>query len=372
MKKTVSLLLLVMCLVFPMSFGHNVSHDGLKLDASIEMQVMSYVKEQVVKSYANYYDISEIDVTIEAINDLDDLYEAKVFVSFKKVLKAKSAYELPYVQGLLTSKNQYTSLKETQKAEAYIKTLVNELETLYIGQEQGETAHFELLIPKNSMQSTATYEMLFVEAFDVKAPIASYAPATESELQKQGAMAMQSFVSNALERDITLLGSAKDYNRIDARNYIRKWTDSCGGCHCSSCKSSAKYNPDYVAYHNNDCANYVSQAISAGGIQQDSTWAPKKIAWINTGRSTSHYGLTEYMVDKGYFFKTTDKMKTGAGSIISWTGFSHVGMIDQNDTVTMTFCAHTNDRYQSSFKNLSSVEFYVPVWDSYGNQWTPQ
>lgn len=372
MKRMVSIFLLVMCLIFPMSFAHDVSHEGLQIDETLERQVMSYVKEQVVKSYSQYYDIPEINVAIEQLQEQNEVYEVSVFVSFKKILKAKSAYDLPYIQGLLSSKDQYTSLKETRKAEAYIESLVNELETLYIGQEQGETAHFELRIPKIATMSLDAYEMFFVGEFDVKAPMSVYAPASERELQKQGALAMQNYVSKALDHDIVLNGSAKDYNRINARDYIRKWTDSCGGCHCSSCKSTAKYNPAYVAYHNNDCANYVSQAIYAGGIQQDTTWAPKKIAWINTGRSTSYYGLTEYMVDQGYFFKTTDKMKTGAGSIISWTGFSHVGMIDQNDTVTMTYCAHTNDRYQSSFKNLSGVEFFVPVWDSYGNQWTPR
>lgn len=78
------------------------------------------------------------------------------------------------------------------------------------------------------------------------------------------------------------------------------------------------------------------------------------------------------MVDQGFFFASSNKNKAMAGSIIYWTSYSHVGLVDQNDTVTITFCAHTNDRKSSSFKNISDVSFYIPVWDSYGGVWTPQ
>jgi hypothetical protein len=53
-------------------------------------------------------------------------------------------------------------------------------------------------------------------------------------------------------------------------------------------------------------------------------------------------------------------------------------MVNANDTVTMTFCAHTNDRNSSSFKNWTGsteetdVKFFVPVWDSYAGAYTTQ
>lgn len=78
------------------------------------------------------------------------------------------------------------------------------------------------------------------------------------------------------------------------------------------------------------------------------------------------------MVEEGLFFETNDRYKAFAGSIIKWTEVSHVGMVDQNDTVTMTFCAHTDDRNSCAFRNIRGLTFFVPVWDSYSNQWTPQ
>ena len=84
------------------------------------------------------------------------------------------------------------------------------------------------------------------------------------------------------------------------------------------------------------------------------------------------------MVDQGFFFETSNKYKAFAGSIIYWNQYSHVGMVDENDTVTMTYCSHTNDRKGSSFRNWTSanrdtdVKFFVPVWDSYADKYTPQ
>ena len=83
-------------------------------------------------------------------------------------------------------------------------------------------------------------------------------------------------------------------------------------------------------------------------------------------------------MDQGFFFETSNKYKAFAGSIIYWNQYSHVGMVDANDTVTMTYCSHTNDRKSSSFANWTSakrdtdVKFFVPVWDSYDEVYTPQ
>lgn len=82
------------------------------------------------------------------------------------------------------------------------------------------------------------------------------------------------------------------------------------------------------------------------------------------------------MVDQGFFFESTNKHDAFAGSIIYWNQYSHVGMVDANDSVTLTFCAHTGDRKSLSFKSWNGatadtdVKFYVPVWDSYAGTYT--
>jgi hypothetical protein len=146
---------------------------------------------------------------------------------------------------------------------------------------------------------------------------------------------------------------------------------------CGNTIPHACRNRDYT-FQSADCANFVSQAIHYAGISTDDTWEPYEIAWINTGHSSAYYGLVEYMVDQGFFFEETDKYKAFAGSIMYWNRYSHVGMVNANDTITMTFCAHTVDKNSSSFRYWTGssidtdVKFFVPVWDSYAGQYTPR
>jgi len=83
-----------------------------------------------------------------------------------------------------------------------------------------------------------------------------------------------------LEADInTSLATASvlgSYNRTAARNYINTYTSNtsnkCAGT--SVLQNTAYYNPAYQTQDCADCANYVSQALNAGGIPRDSTWKP--------------------------------------------------------------------------------------------------
>jgi RNA polymerase sigma-70 factor (ECF subfamily) len=109
----------------------------------------------------------------------------------------------------------------------------------------------------------------------------------------------------------------------------------------------------------------VSQAISAGGIPVDSTWAPETTAWINTGRNMT--GLKQYMVDtKGYFYKTTQTAVSAGGWIFDTApNSSHVMFVVANDGITMLFSAHTNDRKQASFANFGTQYEYYYISSSY-------
>lgn len=374
MKRLLILCLILTFIISTHAFATSTKNESTILLDSTEATIISYVKKEVTDSYSGYYTIPKISVHIEQIEKKEDTINALVHVNFEKLLKAESAFDLPYVQGLLKEQKMLKTDSDKTKSESYIKTIVKDLEDNYIGVLQGENAHFKVSIPNTLTLKTDIVEddmnMVFVGDFGYTASMKEFCPPSEVEMMNEGIKQLKDALSTELIA--TTKSSATDYDRVDARNYIRSYTDACGDCCCSSCNSSSPYNSAYTNYHDSDCANYVSQAIYAGGISTDSTWAPGKIAWINTGYSSSYYGLVEYMEDEGYFFDTTSKNKAFAGSIIYWTGFSHVGMVDQNDTVTMTYCAHTNDRYQTSFKYSSGIKFWVPVWDSYSGQYTPQ
>lgn len=342
------------------------------INSSNKKSIINYVCEQVKDSYSEYYTIPNISGQVNKIKKTKDGIYADVSVSFTKILLAESSSDLPYIQGLEEEASKLSNAEEKAVADKHIAALKKDLDTNYIGVEQTENSNFSIFIPASTSLLAAALpnaELQFCDEFGELMDMGKYAPQSKNELIQSGKKALSSILtadSEKVQKDISIRSnpsSPTDYNRIAARNYARTYTCNLGG------QNPSYYNSAY-SYYSADCANYVSQCIYAGGISTDSVWKPYTIAWINTGYSSSYYGLTEYMVDEGFFFYSSNKYDAFAGSIISWTSYSHVGMVDQNDTVTMTYCAHTNDRLSSSFKSLTGVVFYVPEWDSYAGDWT--
>lgn len=369
-----------MLLIFsfiPTTFASANDYNFTNISSKNEESIITYVCDQVIESYAEYYTIPSISGQIVSLISESDGIHATVDVGFKKILLAKSASELPYIKGLESELASITDDNVSLLAKEQIDARKKDLDDNYIGKEQEENAIFNVIIPiakaDFSIEESPNIEIYF-QSETGEMNMLDFAPPSESELFNKGVEEIDSILkSTEVERSVEIAAaktspsSAKDYDRIKARGYARDY--SCGNCTTSP---HACRNTSYPFYNGVDCANFVSQVIYAGGIKPESNWKSGTNTWVNTGYSSSICGLKDYMVDQGFFFASSNKNKAMAGSIIYWTSYSHVGLVDQNDTVTMTFCAHTNDRKSSSFKNMSDVSFYIPVWDSYGGVWTPQ
>lgn len=348
---------------------------------SVEQQeyIKDYVCDQVVQSYSDYYVIPSISAEILSMDTTDpDVISAEVQVSFTKVLKAASAYDLPYIQGLQAGIAELTNPDEIASAEAYLNMWVNELEGNYIGKEQTETAKFCVEIPRETLitysLSNPTISINYLDGFSGESlSMDMFRPQSETTLYANGvldAQGLDDIAAVALPMSASAPSKPTDYNRIVARDYARRYV-----CSRTDCNDSC-YNPDYINQNPNggDCANFVSQSIRAGGLKlEEGVWEPYKPAWNTVSLYGKTLSICEYMVSRGYFFDAgTNKMKAIAGSIISWIGQGHVGLVDQNDTVDMTYCAHNVNELTASFKLMTDVKFYVPVWDSYTGCYTPQ
>ena len=68
------------------------------------------------------------------------------------------------------------------------------------------------------------------------------------------------------KNNISKVKAATTYNGGAAANYGLTYTDNSGGTNVNS------YNSGYAYFQGNDCANYVSQCLVAGGLQTDGTW----------------------------------------------------------------------------------------------------
>lgn len=184
-------------------------------------------------------------------------------------------------------------------------------------------------------------------------PVGKYQPAddyltgmaSEEEVMKQGEQAMAAVLEAART---TPSATTALYNRTNAITYINKYTSAttkaCSGG--SAYQDPAKYNSAYGYYACNDCANYVSQALNAGGIPTTSTWKAGTSAWISV---TS---LKNYMVGTKAYWKSIGCSAAKNGDVITLSdsgGYYHTMMtVGNNGSSTLTYSAHTNDRLKST------------------------
>lgn len=201
-------------------------------------------------------------------------------------------------------------------------------------------------------------------------------PGSSEELFQKGCESAMDVVREAVsyEAEATPRGYAA-YDRIAARDYALRYSSnpvqSCNdGVLAYNRNSSfpngvnyAKWNmqeyPYFSMFCHNDCANFVSQAMSAGGLPENGKWFRTKnvqtASWSASWTSVS--AMKNYMTTQGYWSPSNFAM-CNAGNILL-TSSGHVTMITLNDTVTHCYSGHTNDRRNVSFQNNASYQYYA-------------
>lgn len=365
-KQSVASIMVLIILVFTGSsvqaFSQEYDH---KID-NFQIQISDYVENFIKDAYDPYYEINSIEAIIEDISTNNNQLSAQIHTTLNRTLKAKSVEDLPAVKGL---KKELSHMKLSRSAdiadaEQVIQEKVNDLQQ-YIGLSTDQNDIFRISVPVIGEElDLLNAKLELLNGMVDWVPATYFIPASENEMMNSGVQYLNESItlnkmhiskSESLYTNVEPMAAVK-YDRLAARDYANKYTSEVTS---SPYYNTKKWNPDYKHHTENggvDCANYVSQAIYAGGIPQDKTWKPETTAWVNTGRNISN-GLKQYMVDtKGYFYKT-DKLGTSAGGFISAKEYSHVMFVVANDTVTMLYSAHTRDRLKSSFANFSDKKF---------------
>ncbi|WP_127508362.1 amidase domain-containing protein [Paenibacillus humicus] len=328
--------------------------------ADLQAAAIRTVQDYVQKAYGPYYTIDAYDSNAKSFSIADGKLSAQIDIHLVKTLKSKSVEEIPYVQGLMKGAETLKLSKDRNAARAasYVEQRKKEFQE-YIGAKQEQNDSFLLTAQVNDGAMEASTLKLEFQNVEEWIPASAFVPASPSALALSGVQDLSAAASDSISVKPSAAVAAVSYDRLAARDYANKWTSE----RSPGDPDPTKYNTkEYGTYYDNDCANFVSQALKAGGIPTDATWKPYTIAWINTGQNRDD-GLMDYMVGtKGYFKKAT-KTTTAAGGIINdvQEGNSHVMMVVANDGTTMTYSAHTTDRLKHSFATFSTsaYEFYV-------------
>ena len=126
------------------------------------------------------------------------------------------------------------------------------------------------------------------------------------------------------------------YNRYAAAQYINRWVKNTSiTCAPDVPQDQSNWNPAYNPIWCNDCANYVSQALKAGGHTTNSTWNPSTVAWKYVP------SLKSFLITSGRGFFTSYLSNLQVGDI-AFQGSSHVVMVGAIGP--HRYSAHTSDR----------------------------
>lgn len=364
----------------------------------------------VLDAYEEHYNIIQTELRVTQATPAESGIQIDYYLDLDCVLKYTSALQLPHVKGLCAAMgidvsnlefSTLTSKLESGVLDATISTALTASEAQnrssndrisaipqaaikIIASEMSEVISN---LEENSIGNEITMSIGLRAIFDangnlVKTQYGAYNNYTD---QIAGVIpeSVTTMIQNGYEQANEIAKQAQAvalncssitsttyfYSGTAAASYAQTWTSDAGFVYCSACQQSrkqdsTKYNTSaYPTYSCcNDCANYVSQAMRAGGITTDSTWQPYSYAWMGT------ISMQNYFYNTIGLWKRVSLGTTQPGDILSLnntSGSFHVGIITQVDTVTRTYCGHTNDRLNQPFNGstfngeATSVDYFT-------------
>lgn len=338
--------------------------DGLSAQ-NVATEVISQATVWLENNYGEFYNLRNVNADIARVFENDNVIRYTVALSCETMLMIDDVNELPFVKGLNSTIAGRSSQSISSERTA-IDSFVNEIDA-HIGEYRDLTVDVVIEINKND--NKAPWAMYYKDGMETTLYEIDVLALDANEMYAAGRIAASDIVSAYTESGGRGYSS---YNRTNARDYALSWVSSTSVTNCSDCgttcgilqKRSSWNNtpyPYFSLFMHNDCANFVSQAMSAGGLPQSGTWFRTKNATTQDWGAawTSVSSMKTWMTDSSRkYWDASTFAACNAGNIVL-TSSSHVVMVTLNDTVTHRFTGHTNDRRDYAFSNTSGYLYYT-------------
>ncbi len=385
MKKLYKVLLIVgVILAIVAGFSvRNLANAKTYDTKAISQELSDALQNWIVTNYSRYYKNIGVSIVPEDKVTIKNGVASEVFnTKIDLTLKAESVKDLPFMKGMLNYFNSKKATATKAQIEAANKLIDDwDLELKdYIGKpEPTANATYKIVakITNNGIEKSTV--RLYIEEPSESGPGDAFYPVPPSifespeKEEKLGEEAVKDEMNMAVKHNPLLKNdtdSSYPYNRIAARDYANRYTSECQ----SGGKNTNYWNNNQYklsVYFASDCADYVSQALYAGGIPMDSIH-DKSHWWYDNSEPINSYNycpwvyvssLKNYMIDNGYWYKrSTDNYEnyywTNAGNVIVIPNY-HTMVIVLNDTHTRRFSAHTTDRKEHIYYYHSDWEYYT-------------
>ncbi len=411
MKKFLSLslaLIMTLALAIP-AFASTPTVDAVAniTDDAATTAAETFLTKWFADKLSEHYTLYNFDFTFSTVKYENGLFDSFGYLEVDHHLRYNSLDELPYVQGMMAALNigsmeavvdgNFAELETAMSASTMSRESsapLSAAQTHYLAAELKEefsavqedmgdfNASYFFHITANFDGENLSHAVVMLEAEDV-----GYLPAEEclhdtaTELYDDGVGTATEYVSMAMAYNEDVVANTPkpftyaNYDRLAARDYALQYAENPSqSCNCGtlSYKSSDTFpsGVTYSAWNNseypylsdfchNDCADFVSQAMSAGKLPEKGKWfRTKNVTTRSWGEAwTSVSSMKSYMTSNGYW--TADKFSTCNAGNILLTSSGHVTMITLNNTVSHCYTGHTNDRKNVSFKNKSAYAYYA-------------
>lgn len=352
-----------------------------------EQQVIEAV-QPLTMALAEYYTIGTLNVIyVSQTTNENNTIDLECHVVYPMCLKADNVEDLPYVSGMM-ARSGYETLSECKmvlqnaniNAESLLSTsatrpIVTETtavaykmaDFLYdveesIGEVYNNTYPVIIKLDENG-DITDVLGVVYKEVV----PLSDFYPEDADTMFAQGYYHANEIIASASQTVADLNYAGYLYYRVDARNYANRWVGDISYNYngVNTKQDTRYYNPAYRAMTDNDCANYVSQAIHYGGIPQSASWRDWE---TNEEYNSSYHGawynvrwLRNYLLYTLGIIESSDWTWCNAGGIIMGTeeDMTHTMMCVHNDTVTRYYSAHTDDDYRMPYTSGLTALYYI-------------
>jgi hypothetical protein len=217
-----------------------------------------------------------------------------------------------------------------------------------------DTSTLQVYVDNGPMQRNFIPAAQFLK--DVRSSWATVAEAYDSSASIASAASAKGAVAPA--------ATSSSYNRTTAYQYADRWakdtTIKCDTVNVTY-QNNANWNnsqyPNYQNFYCNDCADYLSQCLRAGGIPTTATWSYCTNNWDRAGP------LMLYLKSSGYITYVASRLDCKCGDPFFFANITtgvveHTVFMAYNDGKYTYYDAHTTDHYRFKWDGTYSAYIY--------------
>lgn len=361
MKRTIFALLLVIavcansCTRMPETATREKSFDFKNINA-----VRTALLEFIYTKLSSHYDMLPADIESEEVLVGDNKTECVFLVTIHAQLKPEILAHHPVLDAVeelveVSDKMSRTFLESYRKAfSVFLEEYSRNPQSLCMrvkvyADASGIDNYVETARAKEFVSAE---EALTIESFDeIKSHAKQALLKILQKMAETGKPNLKYTPENAIRYAITYTSNTKNQCSESDPTYY----------------DPAKYNSEFQYYECNDCANFVSQCLVAGGVQEDSVFYKYSVAWRYVDfLGNNDNDLYSYLVNKNAVETFTRTLVLpGSVALLDWNNNNspdHAMLVTYSDGYLIFASAHTSDRKNSILPESNATVHFLLTW----------